>query len=154
MEAFQKIFIINLLFGSLGLMISLASIDTLSYLYACSSEGMNVEFQNIIRNIFRYDSLGTIVPWGISASVMAFMYSLGETRKILFINVCRLFLFRILLLWYLQSFTSLESESVGIVMMASNSMTAVLACILAVFDVRNFCRKNYISFWEKDRGRG
>lgn len=154
LEAFQKIFIINLLFGSLGLMISLASIDTLSYLYACSSEGMNVEFQNIIRNIFRYDSLGTIVPWGISASVMAFMYSLGETRKILFINVCRLFLFRILLLWYLQSFTSLESESVGIVMMASNSMTAVLACILAVFDVWNFCRKNYISFWEKDRGRG
>lgn len=127
-------------------MVSFASIETLSYLYACSAEGLNVEFRDIIRNIFRYDALGTIVPWGISASVMALMYSLGETGKILFINLCRLFLFRILLLWWLQSFTSMGSESVGIVMMASNTLTAVLACILAVFDIRTFCRKNNLDF--------
>ena len=146
LDAFKKIFIINLIFGTVGLIVSFASIETLSYLYASSAEGLNVEFRDIIRNIFRYDALGTIVPWGISASVMAFMYSLGETGKILFINLCRLFLFRILLLWWLQSFTSMGSESVGIVMMASNTLTAVLACILAVFDIHTFCRKNHLNF--------
>lgn len=145
LEAFKKIFVINLLFGSAGLIISLLSIDTLSYLYASSSHGLNAEFRDIIRNIFRFDALGTIVPWGIGASVMAFMYGLGKTRKILFINVCRLFLFRILLLWILQRFTSLGSESVGIVMMASNSLTAVLACILVIFDIRSFCRENHLT---------
>ena len=124
------------------MIISLLSINSLSYLYASSSNGLQVEFRDIIRNIFRYDALGTIIPWGIGASVMAFMYGLGKTKKILVINVCRLFLFRILLLWLLQHFTTLGSESVGIVMMASNSLTAVLACILVVFDIRSFCEEN------------
>lgn len=153
LEAFKKIFMINLIFGTLGLLLSFASIETISYLYACSSEGLNVEFRDIIRNIFQYDALGTIVPWGISASVMALMYSLGETGKILFINVCRLFLFRILLLWCLQRFTSLGGESVGIVMMASNTLTAVLACILAFFDIRAFCRKNHLTFIKQKEGK-
>ena len=142
LEALKKVFVINLVFGSAGLIISLLSINSLSYLYASSSNGLQVEFRDIIRNIFRYDALGTIIPWGIGASVMAFMYGLGETKKILVINVCRLFLFRILLLWLLQHFTTLGSESVGIVMMASNSLTAVLACILVVFDIRSFCEEN------------
>ncbi|HJC23038.1 MAG TPA: MATE family efflux transporter [Candidatus Eisenbergiella merdavium] len=146
LEAFKKIFVINVIFGTLGLVISFASIETISYLYACSSEGLNVEFRAVILNIFRYDALGTIVPWGISASVMAFMYSLGKTGKILFINLCRLFLFRILFLRWLQRFTTLGSESVGIVMLASNTLTAVLACILSVSDIRTFCRKNNLTF--------
>lgn len=139
LEALKKTVVINLLFGTAGLIISLLSIDTLSFLYANSSEGLNLEFQGIIKNIFRYDSIGTIVPWGISASVMAFMYGLGKTKKILLINVCRLFLFRILLLWGLQRFTALGSESVGIVMMVSNSLTAVLSCVLVISDIRSFC---------------
>ena len=72
---------------------------------------------------------------------MAFLYGLGKTKKILIINLCRLFVFRILLLWILQRYTSLGSESVGIVMMASNTLTAVLSCILVIFDLRAFCKK-------------
>lgn len=125
----------------MGLVISFCSIDALSYLYSCSSGGIDLEFQAIIRGIFRYDAIGTIIPWGISASVMAFLYGLGKTKKILIINLCRLFVFRILLLWILQRYTSLGSESVGIVMMASNTLTAVLSCILVIFDLRAFCKK-------------
>lgn len=141
LEAFFKVFIINLVFGTMGLVISFCSIDALSYLYSCSSGGIDLEFQAIIRGIFRYDAIGTIIPWGISASVMAFLYGLGKTKKILIINLCRLFVFRILLLWILQRYTSLGSESVGIVMMASNTLTAVLSCILVIFDLRAFCKK-------------
>lgn len=141
LEAFFKIFVINLILGAVGLLVSFCSIDLLSYLYSCSAEGVDFEFQAVIQGIFRYDAIGTIIPWGISASVMAFLYGLGKTRKILFINLCRLFVFRIGLLWILQRYTALGSESVGIVMMASNTLTAVLSCILVFFDLRAFRRK-------------
>lgn len=142
LEAFFKIFVINLIFGTVGLVISFCSIDVLSYLYSYSSEGINLEFQIIIKGIFRYDAIGTIIPWGISASVMAFFYGLGKTKKILVINLCRLFAFRIFLLWILQRYTSLGSESVGIVMMASNTLTAILSCILVIFDLRVFRKEH------------
>lgn len=147
LDALKKIFFMNLIVGSAGTVICLLGMDTLSYLYANSAEGLNTEFQNIIRNIFFYDALGTIVPWGIAASIEAFLYGLGKTRKILFINVCRLFVFRIFLLWIFQNYTSSGSECVGIVMMASNSLTAVLACIMAVSDIREFCGRYQISFF-------
>lgn len=151
LDALKKILILNLLVGSAGTVISLLGMDTLSYLYANSAEGLNTEFQNIIRNIFFYDALGSIIPWGIAASVEAFLYGIGKTRKILFINVCRLFVFRIFLLWIFQNYTSSGSECVGIVMMASNSLTAVLACMVTVPDMREFCKKYQITFWGSKR---
>ena len=144
LDALKKVFLINLVIGSAGTLISLLGMDTMSYIYASSADGFNLEFQKIIKEIFVYDAIGTIIPWGLAASVESFMYALGKTRKILFINVCRLFVFRIFLLWIFQNFTSAGSECVGIVMMASNSLTAVLACVLVIFDIRSFCREHQI----------
>lgn len=144
LDALKKVFLINLIIGSAGTLINLLGMDTMSYIYASSADGFNPDFQSIIKNIFVYDAIGTIIPWGLAASVESFMYALGKTRKILFINVCRLFVFRIFLLWIFQNFTSAGSECVGIVMMASNSLTAVLACILVVFDIRSFCREHQL----------
>lgn len=146
LDALKKVFMINLVIGSVGTLISLLGMNTMSYIYACSAEGFNPEFQKIIKEIFVFDAIGTIIPWGLAASVESFMYALGKTKKILFINVCRLFVFRIFLLWVFQNFTSVGSECIGIVMMASNSLTAVLACVLVVFDIRFFCHQHQIRF--------
>ena len=46
------------------------------------------------------------------------------------------------ILWALQNFTTLGSESVGIVMGASNILTAMMSCIVAFFVVRQIKRQN------------
>lgn len=146
LDALKKTFIINFIICSVGTVILLLGMNTISYFYANSAEGFNYEFQDIIKSIFVLDTLGTVIPWGISAAVEAFLYGIGKTKEILFINVCRLFVFRIGLLWILQNFTFLGNRSVGFVMMGSNSLTAVLACIIVVFEVRKFCKDHNIKF--------
>ena len=104
----------------------------ITYLFANSQDGYNVEFQNMIIKVFRYDSLGGCVPLGINAAVMALLFG----------NFCRVFVFRIPILWALQNFTTLGSESVGIVMCLSNILTTILSCIVAFFVIRNI-KKDY-----------
>ena len=114
----------------------------ITYLFANSQDGYNVEFQNMIIKVFRYDSLGGCVPLGINAAVMALLFGFGKTKLTLFCNFCRVFVFRIPILWALQNFTTLGSESVGIVMCLSNILTTILSCIVAFFVIRNI-KKNY-----------
>ncbi len=141
LEALRDTFIINLVFGTIGLILSMLTINWFSTVYATSSQGINLEFRDLIKSIFYTDALGTIIPWGIGASVTAFLYGIGKTKQILFINFCRLFIFRIGFLALLQRFTSLGSESVGIVMMLSNTLTAVLAVIMLIPELRSFRAK-------------
>ena len=96
----------------------------------------------MIIKVFRYDSLGGCVPLGINAAVMALLFGFGKTKLTLFCNLCRVFVFRIPILWALQNFTTLGSESVGIVMCLSNILTTILSCIVAFFVIRNI-KKDY-----------
>ena len=114
----------------------------ITYLFANSQDGYNVEFQNMIIKVFRYDSLGGCVPLGINAAVMALLFGFGKTKLTLFCNFCRVFVFRIPILWALQNFTTLGSESVGIVMCLSNILTTIFSCIVAFFVIRNI-KKDY-----------
>ena len=143
-DILKKIVLVNLMIGITGTILCYLGADTVSTIYASSSDGLDETFRQIVHGIFLYDSAGTIISWGISASVEAFLYGIGKTKMILFINVCRLFLFRIFFLWILQRYTSLGSECAGIVMMVSNNLTAVLSCILGAYELRVFCRKNEI----------
>ena len=59
----------------------------------------------------------------------------------------RVFVFRVPVLWFLQNFTNLGSESVGIVMMVSNISVAFVA-ILAAAIVIPAAKKKY---WGKHR---
>ena len=56
----------------------------ITYLFANSQDGYNVEFQNMIIKVFRYDSLGGCVPLGINAAVMALLFGFGKTKLTLF----------------------------------------------------------------------
>ena len=61
-------------------------------------------------------------------------------------SFCRVFAFRVPVLWALQAFTSLGSVSVGIVMAVSNIGVAVVSSIIGFFTVRQICREYHISF--------
>jgi len=136
LDAFKKLLIIEALLGLICYIILNVFINQISFVFANSAEGFNYEFQQTIIKVFRYDSFGGCVPLGINCAIMALFFGFGKTKLTLIINFSRVFLFRIPILWSLQHFTALGSESVGIVMAASNILTAVLSSIIAFFVVR------------------
>lgn len=56
--------------------------------------GDNLKFARMIREIYRYEAMGAI-PLGINASVLGLLYGLGKTKITLFMNFCRVFVFRV-----------------------------------------------------------
>jgi Na+-driven multidrug efflux pump len=68
----------------------------------------------------------------INSSTMALLFGLGYTRLTLFVNFCRVFVFRIPVLWYLQRYTDFGSESAGIVMAVSNILVGILAVAVII----------------------
>ena len=137
LETFWKLLIIESIIGLIGYILLNIFIEPITYIFANSTEGFNREFQLTIIKVFRYDSFGGCVPLGVNAAVMALLFGFGKTKLTLLCNFCRVFVFRIPILWALQNFTSLGSESVGIVMGLSNILTALLASVVAFFVIRN-----------------
>ena len=135
-EAFWKTLIINVCIGMIGMTVSFTFLEQISALFASSQGGYNREFQEMIMHIFVYDSGGSAIPLAINASVMALLFGLGYTKRTLFINFMRIFVYRIPVLWALQNFTNLGSEAVGVMMMISNICTAVTAMCMALAVLR------------------
>ena len=100
----------------------------------------------MIASIYRYEALGA-VPLGINAAVLSLLYGFGKTRLTLVINFCRVFLFRIPVLWFLQNFTDLGSISVGIVMGVSNILTGAAASLICIWEIRKICKEYQITFF-------
>lgn len=141
LAAFWRLLIINSTIGLIGYILLNAFIEPITFLFANSTEGFNQEFQKTIIQVFRYDSFGGCVPLGIYSAIMALLFGFGKTKLTLLCNFCRVFVFRIPILWALQNFTTLGSESVGIVMGVSNILTAVMACVVAFFVIRDIQSK-------------
>lgn len=129
-EAFTKILLVNIGIGAVGLILSLAFLDFLAGVFAEGDE----PFKELIMHIYRYEALGA-VTLGINASVMALLYGYGLTKLTLIINISRVFVFRIPVLWFLQQFTSIGSDSVGIVMMVSNISIGLMSGIIGIYTI-------------------
>lgn len=126
LSAFRWILLINCLIGLVLMSLSLLFLHRLSWFFA----GDNGEFAAMIRSIYRYEAMGAI-PLGVNAAVLGLLYGLGRTKITLFMNFCRVFVFRVPVLWALQHFTALGSESAGIVMAVSNILSGLLAAVVA-----------------------
>lgn len=137
LETFWKLVIINSLIGLVMYILLNVFIEPITYVFANSAEGFNAEFQQTIIHVYRYDSFGSCVPLGINTAVMALLFGFGKTKLTLLCNFSRVFIFRIPVLWALQNFTTLGSESVGIVMGVSNILTAMLSCTVAAFVIHD-----------------
>lgn len=146
MEAFKKVLVINVLLGAVGFVLTMTFIRSISLIFATSSSGVDTQFQEMIIAINFYDCIGGCVPLGILSSCMAFLFGFGKTKLTLLVNFCRIFVFRIPVLWGLQRFTALGSESVGITMMVSNVLVAVMALLVVMIVIRLECRKEGIQF--------
>lgn len=135
-EAFWKVICINVLIGVVGFVFTMTFLRSISLLFATSEGVVNTEFQEMIISINRYELIGGCIPLGVFSSCMALLFGLGKTKLTLLINFSRVFLFRIPVLWALQNFTALGTESVGVTMMVSNTLVSVMALTVALLVVK------------------
>ena len=90
------------------------------------------EFLVLIKSINRYDSL-SILALAVNSAVLGVLYGFGKTKMTMVLNISRVFLFRIPVLWYLQTFhKEIGAEAAGISMGVSNILIA-LASMLCLF---------------------
>lgn len=141
LSAFKWTLVINMLCGLLFMSLSLIFLGPLSNLFAKG----DAEFAGMIAEVYRLEAIGAI-PLGVNAAVMGMLYGFGKTKITLLMNFCRVFVFRIPVLWALQRFTTLGNVSVGIVMVVSNVCTGILAVIIAAVEIRKICRVHDIKF--------
>ncbi|MDR1754294.1 MAG: MATE family efflux transporter [Eubacterium sp.] len=134
-EVFKKIFVINIIIGAIYFGLTMWQLDFISSLFA----GGNERFRLLIKSVYGYESFAAIAL-GINAASLALLYGFGLTKLSLLVNVSRVFIFRIPLLWFLQNFTDLGSESVGVVMLVSNLGVGILSAIVALIVVRKIIK--------------
>lgn len=142
LDTFKRLCIINVIIGGMGYGLTTGFLHILSTFFA----GEDMVFRQLIEEVYRFEAFGA-VPLGINAAVMALLYGFGYTKLTLLINFCRVFVFRIPILWGLQRFTQIGSQSVGIVMMMSNILVGILAVVVAGIVIRDICMQNKVSFF-------
>ena len=89
------------------------------------------EFLALIKSIHRYDSL-SILALAVNAAVLGVLYGFGQTKTTMLLNISRVFVFRIPVLWYFQTFhKEIGAEAAGISMGISNICIAIasLSCL-------------------------
>lgn len=145
LDAFKKILIIDVALGIIGCFLTLIFLPQLTQLFATSSKAYDPEFAKLIKEIYFWEAWGAI-PLGINAAVMALLYGLGYTKLTLCINVARIFLYRIPVLWLLQNFTNVGSKSVGLVMGISNTLSGITAAIVAIILLIKIYKEENINF--------
>jgi Na+-driven multidrug efflux pump len=83
------------------------------------------EFLALIKSIHRYDSL-SILALSVNSAVLGVLYGFGQTKLTMILNISRVFVFRIPVLWYLQTFhQEIGAEAAGISMGISNICIAI-----------------------------
>ena len=72
------------------------------------------------------------ITLGINSATIALLLGYGYTKLTMILNVARVFVYRVPVLWALQQFTTIGAEAVGITMMVSNVCTGLTAAVIAV----------------------
>ena len=140
LKAFSCVLVINLAIGAALMSITLAFLPHIVRLFA----GEDAEFARMISAIYRMEAFGAI-PLGVNSAVMSLLYGFGKTKVTLLINFCRVFVFRVPVMWVFQNFTDLGDRSVGIVMAVSNVSTGVVAIFVGGLAILSICRQYNVS---------
>jgi Na+-driven multidrug efflux pump len=108
------------------------------------------DFHHLLSVTLRYEVWGNI-SLAVASSASALLIGFGYTKLTLILNVCRIFIFRIPVLWYLQRFTDVGEYAAGVVMMISNILVGVLAVFLALWVIKKVSTEHQVPFWYKPK---
>ena len=130
---------VNVAIGVLGLLLVSLALPWLAEVFAMSKDAYDPTFRQMIVDIHRWEMLGYITL-GVNSATVALLLGYGYSRLTMLLNVARVFLFRVPVLWVFQRFTTLGAEAVGMTMMISNVLTGLSAVVIAVPVVRRILR--------------
>ena len=117
--------------GIIGLALVSWGLPWLAQIFAQSKNAMDPAFRDLIVEIHRWEMMGYITL-GINSATIALLLGYGYTKLTMLLNVARVFLFRVPVLWVFQQFTSVGPEAVGMTMMISNICTGLTAILVAI----------------------
>lgn len=117
--------------GTIGLLIVSQTLPWLAEVFARSKNSFDQEFCDMIVSIHRWEMLG-YVTLGINSATIALLLGYGYTKLTMLLNVARVFLYRVPVLWAFQQFTTIGAEAVGMTMMISNICTGLSAIVVAI----------------------
>ncbi len=126
---------VNIAIGVAGLALVRAFLPWLARIFAQSKNNFDQSFCDMIVDIHSWEMLGYITL-GINSATIALLLGYGYTKLTMLLNVARVFVFRIPVLWALQQFTTLGAEATGVTMMVSNVCTGIAAILVAIPIVR------------------
>lgn len=133
---------VDVAIGVLGIALVSGSLPWLAEVFAWSKSNLDQGFRDQIVAIHRWEMVG-YVTLGVNSATISLLLGYGKTKWTMFLNVIRVFVYRVPVLWYLQHFTSMGPEAVGVTMMVSNvctGLTAVVVAVPLVRDIRRLCR--------------
>ncbi len=139
LKIYAWLVLINVTIGILGLLAVSWLLPWIARIFAQSQERFDPEFCEMIVSIHRWEMLGYITL-GINSATIALLLGYGYTKLTMLLNVARVFVFRIPVLWYLQNFTSVGPEAAGITMMVSNICVGLSAIVVAIPVIRKILR--------------
>lgn len=142
LSLFYWLLVVDLAIGLIGYVTVTFSLPWLAQVFAQSKEVFDAEFCKQIVDIHRWEMIGYFTL-AVNSAVNAFMLGYGYSKLTMILNTVRVFVFRIPVLWYLQNFTSVGAEAVGITMMVSNVATGILSVII-VLPVLHHIHKKYL----------
>lgn len=122
-----------------GLALVAYGLPWLATIFAKSENQFDQTFCDMIISIHKWEMLGYITL-GINSATVALLLGYGYTKWTMFLNVARVFLYRVPVLWAFQQFTSVGAEAAGLTMMISNVCTGLTAIVVAIPVVRKIRR--------------
>lgn len=135
LHIFYCLLLLDVVVGGVGLALVSQTLPWLAEIFARSKNSFDQDFCDLIVEIHRWEMLG-YVTLGINSATMALLLGYGYTKLTLLLNVARVFLYRVPVLWVFQHFTTVGPEAVGMTMMISNVCTGLTAVVVAIPVVR------------------
>ena len=143
LQIYFRLLAIQMAIGLVGLLLVSQTLPWLATVFAQSKNQFDQTFCDIIVDIHRWEMLGYITL-GINSATVALLLGYGYTKLTMLLNVARVFAYRVPVLWFLQTFTDMGAEAVGVTMMVSNvcvGITAVIVAIPVVRKIRKLARE-------------
>lgn len=131
---------IDVAIGVIGLGLVSATLPWLANVFAQSESNFDAGFRDMIIEIHKWEMLGYITL-GINSATLALLLGYGYTKLTMILNVARVFVYRVPVLWVFQHFTAIGAEAVGMTMMISNVCTGLTAVVIAIPVVLNIRRR-------------
>ncbi len=121
---------VDVVIGAVGIALVSWGLPWLAAVFAQSKSEFDQAFCDMIVDIHRWELLG-YVTLGINSAALSLLLGYGYTKLTMVLDVMRVFLFRVPVLWCLQNFTGMGYEAVGVVMMVSNVCAGLSAVLVA-----------------------